>query len=88
MIHDTEVPENEYDAPSKFGASILHSARSNKEDKEHNEMVQGLSDPLFASKLDKMDTTVYGKGKNTFSNMAYHNDYVAKQKNKTSVYDY
>ena len=76
--HDTELPDQETGAPSKFGVSAQMSSRDKDADKEQKEIVQGLSDPLFASKLDKMDNTVYGKGKASFRTMAYQNDYVAK----------
>ena len=51
-------------------------------------MVQGLSDPLFASKLEKMEQRHENISKLSLGKQSYTNDYVSAQKNKTSLYDY
>lgn len=66
MIHDTELPEFENGAPCKFGTTI-NTKRSKYTDQNNttSKIVKGLSDPLFASKLDKMEA------EQNYSGMAY-----------------
>ena len=55
---------------------------------EHTQIVKGLSDPLFASKLDQMEQRHQNISKLSLSKQGYTNDYVSGQKVKTSLYDY
>lgn len=89
-IHDTqagECPGDEFDnkisniSGSQFKQRSIvltqTSPRERNASEEHSKLVQGLSDPLFASKLDKMEQRHENISKLSLGKQGYTNDYVS-----------